>query len=155
MVQRSDYIVVEMSSRRMHTLPVIIHGRPEANSTILSSWSHQHRHNSTSVRQTQNEIDVSLWKSENTSFLLVLLLCFILFYLLFIVCYNKKPFFIWIRNPAGKTASVFWVRVRDTMSWRYMHKTQHTKKADTKWQAPLGVPGGVRDGGTTAWCYGS
>ena len=33
---------------------------------------------------------------------------FVLFYfILFFLCYNRKPFSFWIRNPAGKTASVF------------------------------------------------
>ena len=36
-VQRTDDIALEMSSRRMHNLPVIVYGRPEASSTILSS----------------------------------------------------------------------------------------------------------------------
>ena len=133
--ERLGWIWVE-TCVRTHTHRCVIH---EIIYTLVYVYAYRKKWKKKTRNEKRKGRLIQLRYIEDTSFFVKIIkyvvssflpffLLLRVFILLFIVCYNKKPFFILIINPAGKTASVFWVRVRDTMSWRYTHKTQLTRK---------------------------
>ena len=96
------------------------------------------------------------FRREKTPFLLFLFLCFVLFY--FHLLLQLQTILLLDKKPSRENSfPLLSPCPRHNVLEIHAQYAAYKKRQGiyTIWQAPLSVPGGVRDGGATAWCYGS